>query len=251
MPSQVNGPYLLVPQNIGPPATITVRFLGPVFAGDLTQVSGISASLLRKDGSTTTLAFAIVAATPQQITAQYTFANAGEITSTGAYLLACTLAVPGGNLPAETITLFVASTYQNNPVLETSAWLAATSIIPQSPAAVAIPWVYVSASSSPYFSTPLLPYIAFDGANGPGTIDIWTPSQDSQFIVISDFKNLGSSSAPITLVASGTNTGTSTPWLLWDPSNPGSYTGTAHIADPSGQPVRLRASFARGLWLPW
>lgn len=243
------GAYLIVPSTIGPPATITVVFLAPVFAGDLTTVSGISATLQRRDGTTTTLAFTIVSATAQRITAQYEFIG-GELTTTGAYYLAFTLSVAGGSLPAETVTLYVASPFATTPKLETTAWIAATVAIPQGPTASSTEWVFISTASSPYLASPVTPYIAADTTGGPLEIDIWTPSNPGQFIVISDYKN-ESSLNPIRLVASGTNTGTSTPWLLWDPSSPGQYTGSAHIADPSGSPVRLRPSFTKGLWLPW
>lgn len=243
------GAFLIVPTNVGAPATLTVMLLAPVFAGDLTQVSALSGTLLRRDGTSTTLAFSVVSATAQRITAQYTF-QGGELTTTGAYYLALTAAVPGGNLPAETITVYVTSPYATSPKLETTAWLAATVAIPAAPAASATEWVFISTGSSPYLASPVTPWIAVDASGGSVTVDIWTPANPGQFVVVADYKAMAAVN-PIRVVASGTNSGTNTPWLLWDPSNPGSYTGSATINSPSGAPQRWRPSFTKGLWLPW
>lgn len=123
---------LRVPSNIGPPSTITIVFLSPWASGDLTLATGVTAIMKRQNGTSLTLGFAIVSATPSELVAQYAFVG-GEIVGTGAYSLAPTLTVPGGSLPAESVTMFVSSPWATPPKLTAESWVATTTAIAPQP----------------------------------------------------------------------------------------------------------------------
>lgn len=119
---------LIVPSTIAAPAAFTVSFYTPALGVNLTLVTAVQFQMLRYDGTTETLTAAIVSATPTELIAQYTFAG-GEITTTGAYKLAPQLAVPGGFLPAEPVTMMVTSPFSSSPKLQDQAWVTASSTI--------------------------------------------------------------------------------------------------------------------------
>ena len=123
---------LVIPSTIAAPACITVAFYTPSLGFDLTTVTGVAFQVLRHDGTTTSFAATIVSATQTELVAQYQFVG-GEITTTGAYLLAPQLSVPGGFVPAETVTMVVSSPFQAAPKLTAEAWVTASSKIGATP----------------------------------------------------------------------------------------------------------------------
>ena len=119
---------LIIPSNIAAPTAFTVRFYAPALGFDLTSVSAVQFAVLRHDGTTTTWVATIVSQTQTEIVAQYFFVG-GEITTTGAYLLAPQLSVSGGFIPGETISCVVRSPFQCTPKLEGQSWVSASSLI--------------------------------------------------------------------------------------------------------------------------
>lgn len=119
---------LLIPKDIGPPATITIIYRSPTFSADLTTVTAVTLNVTRQNGTTTTWEAVIVAATEVELVAQYIFSDVGEIDGTGPYAIRTTLTVPSGTFPTQGITAFIGDFI--TPKLEDSAWLAATAIIP-------------------------------------------------------------------------------------------------------------------------
>jgi hypothetical protein len=119
---------LLIPKDIGPPATITIIFRSPTFSADLTAVTAVTLNVTRQNGTTAVWEAVIVAATEVELVAQYVFTGTGEIDGTGPYAIRSVLTVPPGTFPAQGITAFVGDFI--TPKLEDSAWLAATAIIP-------------------------------------------------------------------------------------------------------------------------
>lgn len=123
---------LTVPSTIAAPAAFTVVFFTPALGFDLTTVSAVAFQMLRRDGTTATLNAVIVSKTQTELVAQYQFAG-GEITTTGAYLLAPQLTVPGGWVPAETVTMMVTNPWFGSPKLQGQAWVVASALIPGNP----------------------------------------------------------------------------------------------------------------------
>src|ERR1017187_9180862 len=97
---------LIVPSTIAAPAAFTVVFYTPALGFDLTTVTAVAFQMLRRDGTMATMAASVVSKTQTELIAQYAFVG-GEITTTGPYLLAPQLSVPGGFIPAETVTMMV------------------------------------------------------------------------------------------------------------------------------------------------
>lgn len=230
---------IVVPSNIGAPATLTFTFLAPAFAVDLTSVTAVSLSMLRRDGSQTTLDCTIVAATPSQLVAQYEFADAGEITSTGAYALQPLLSVPGGTLPVETISMFVSSPFANMPKLETTAWIGVTSTI-ATPGPSRQGWATpLTNADSPYTLSVLFPWVPVDLSDGAVSATLWEAS-DGQNIVLVDYLNAAGSGA-LTLNAAGDQ-------LL--PQGDGTFDSSLVLSTP-GFMLRLKYSASLGCWLEW
>lgn len=123
---------ITVPSNITAPAAVTILFYTPALGFDLTTVTAVAFSMLRRDGTTATLTGAIVSKTQTELIAQYAFVG-GEITTTGAYLLAPQLTVPGGWIPAETVTMMVTSPWMGTPKLQGQAWVVASALVPGTP----------------------------------------------------------------------------------------------------------------------
>jgi hypothetical protein len=228
---------LIVPETITSPAGFTIIFKAPTFAVDLSTVTAAHVNVLRRDGSSDSWELELVSATPSELVAQYTFGtNEDEITSTGMYYLSPVLEVPGGNVPAETISLFVTAASQFSPKLEATSWIAATSRI-LSLGPVKSEWVRLTSEDSPYQAVATSPWLALDLSDAPITVTLWEGS-DGDAVVLSDFFNEAGSNA-LTLSASGTQ---EVPLL------DGSF-GASQTYNTPGFVLRLKLS--DGLWLPW
>lgn len=225
---------LIVPINAAAPTAITLRFLSPVFGPDLTAVTAVTAGMLRRDGSQVTLTLTIVSATSRELVAQYTFAGAGELTTTGAYYLAPHLALPGGQIASETIPLFVAGPFAAIPQLSTDAWLLATVPIP-SGGAVRTGWVDVSSS---IVASPYGPHMALDLRTAPISVTLW-PALDGDICDLSDVYNAASSHALTLIGAAGQ--------LV--PVGDGSYAASA-TRSTAGFVLRLRYRASSTSWIP-
>lgn len=175
---------LFVPFNIQAPAAITITFRSPVWGCDLTTVTGINLNVLRRDGSTAVWVMSQVSSTPLELVAQYVFTNTGEITTSGLYTLAPQLAVQGGILPADTISMFVA-TSTAVPKLEDTAWISATSVVSTSSPIKHI-WKRVTPADSPYTASPIFPWVIFDLTTAPITCTLWS-ANDGDMVVLDDY----------------------------------------------------------------
>lgn len=231
---------LIVPLNISAPSTFTIVFQRGIFCADLTTVTAITFDVLRRDGSTTSLIGTVVAATSNSLVAQYTFSG-GELTGTGAYYLAPVLSVPGGAIPAETITMIVDTPFTCQPQLETTAWLAATAAINTGPLPGS--WFKVSPLNAPYTATRMTPFIATDLRASGVVVTLWT-ANDGDSVVFSDIYAAASGGHPLVLNgASGQLVPTGT-------ASPGAYSSSgAFTAFTSG--LRLKYSAALNSWLQW
>src|SRR6185312_15644515 len=87
-----------VPSNAGPPVNLTLRIKAPVWGPDLTLATGVSSVVRRQDGTTATWTWAIVTAERGVLVAQYAL-QAGDLTGTGPYQIAPSVAVQGGPWP--------------------------------------------------------------------------------------------------------------------------------------------------------
>jgi hypothetical protein len=123
---------ITVPSTIAAPAAFSVLFYTPALGFDLTTVTAVTFQMLRRDGTTATLTVTIVSKTPTELLAQYAFVG-GEITTTGAYLLAPQLTVPGGWVPAETVTMMVTNPWYGSPKLQGQSWVVASALVAGTP----------------------------------------------------------------------------------------------------------------------
>jgi hypothetical protein len=214
---------LVVPSTIAAPAAFSITFYTPALGFDLTTVTAVQFQMLRRDGTTSTLTAAIVSKTPTELLAQYAFVG-GEITTTGAYLLAPQLTVPGGWIPAETVTMMVTSPWQGTPKLQGQSWVTASALVAGTPY---VPiWTRVTygaelvASGSPYSIPTGLTGNAVNVNAGNVTADVVKGSFDGEvkrfistsltsppstnlFVLQSNLPNLyyaGNSGSPASLV---------------------------------------------------
>lgn len=227
---------LIVPSTIGAPSTLTIVFQRGLITADLSQVTGVTFNVLRRDGTTTALTAAIVSAIPSELVAQYTFMG-GEITTTGTYYIAPTLAVSGGTVPAETVTMLVTSPFAAQPQLETTAWLAATSAVLAGPATPL--WFQASPAGSPYTLTRVTPYVALDLRTGAITANLWQ-ANDGDEVTFGDPYAAVSSGHSLTLNGAASQN---------VPSGAGTYTASGSFTTTSAFPLRLKFSAALGAWL--
>lgn len=160
---------LYIPSNITAPAAIQVTLQSPVFGPDLTTVTGVSFGVVRRDGTTTTWAASIVSATSSQLVARYTFTGIGEITSTGVYILAPQLTLPGGRVPAESVTVFVATPSAVQPQTETTAWVLASSNL--APSSTHFDWAAPATGSGAL--SAFYPYVPLDLRGGSLAFTLW------------------------------------------------------------------------------
>jgi hypothetical protein len=229
---------LIVPQNIGAPTTITVRFKSPAISADLTTVTAIAFNVLRRDGTTTQFIASIISATTSELVAQYAFQGAGEITSTGAYYLQPSLSVPGGEIPAETVTMFVTSPYQGQQKVETEAWLLATSLVAGQPPRGA--WQQYVAGDSPLVLSPQAPWVSLDLRGGPISATLWAPNDGDPIIIADTYAASGSSNFSL-------NSGDASRAI---PSGLGTFAQSATYSTP-GFTLRLKYYKQGGQWLLW
>lgn len=230
---------IVIPSNIGAPATLTFTFLAPAFAVDLTTVTAVTLGMLRRDGTQAVLTATIVAATPSQLVCQYEF-EGGEITSTGTYALQPLLAVPGGSLPVESIAMFVSTPFANMPQLETTAWLASTSII-TTPGPTRSTWATpLDNDGSPYVLSVLFPWVPVDLSGGDVAATLWE-ALDGQCIVIADYQHEAGSGGTLTLTGAEDQ-------LL--PVGDGTFDDSVTYSTP-GFVLRLKYSAALSAWLEW
>jgi hypothetical protein len=187
---------LVVPSTILDPATLTVRFKSPIFGPDLTTVTAVVASVLRKDGTTTSWTFTIVSSTPAELVAQYA-PQVGDITGTGVYYLGPQLQIPGGLVPTETIALFVGGPYNTSPQLEADAWIAATVRTP-SLGPVKQAWVTVTAADSPHAASPFSPWLALDLSSGAVAVTLWSGTEGDAVVLADTHHNAATHNATIT-----------------------------------------------------
>lgn len=225
---------LIVPQTAQAPTTLTIRFLSPVFGPDLTLITAVTANLLRRDGTTTSLTLSIVSATQRELIAQYQFAG-GEITTTGAYYLAPLLALQGGQVSSETVALFVAGPYSAIPRLETDAWIMGTVPIP-SLGPIRSTWVDVSSSIT---ASAFAPHMALDLRTTPISVALW-PAQDGDIAVFSDVFNAAAAHNFTAAAAAGQTV----------PVGDGTFAASA-TRSTNGFQLRLRYRKSSTSWLPW
>lgn len=228
---------IVIPSTIAAPASITLLFKNPVFGPNLSLATEVTASVLRRDGTTASFTFTIVSATPSELVAQYTFAP-GDITITGMYYLAPSLTVPGGSVPGETISMFVASPFSTQSRLQQDVWIMATTPI-ASLGPVRQNWTLVTPAQSPYAGHPFSPWIALDLSTGAITVTLWH-GLDGDSVVISDVMH---AAATHNATVNGTD-GQQIPSLA------GAY-ATSQTYSTSGFSLRLKYSTATSLWMPW
>jgi hypothetical protein len=226
---------ILVPQTAVFPTTITLHFKSPVFGPDLSTVTAVAAGLLRRDGTSTSLAFTIVSANTRELVAQYTFQGAGEITTTGAYFLAPTVAVQGGTIAAETVPVFVGGPYNAIPQLEQDCWLLATVPIP-SAGPVRSTWVDVTSS---IVASPFGPHMALDLRTTPISVTLWT-AIDGDLATFTDVFN-GAAGHNFTVIGAAGQT---------VPVGDGTFAASA-VRNTNGFTLRLRFRKATNSWLVW
>lgn len=222
---------LIVPQSISAPATFTVTFTAPYFGVDLTSVTAVAFKMLRKDGTSTTLQGTIIFSVPGELVVQYQFSG-GEITSTGLYYLTPMLSVPGGQIPATSIALMVQANNLLAPVLEDSAWIAATSPVNGAPSKLT--WNVVTPGVSPLLGLALSPWFACDLRTGNCSVQLWV-ANDGDNLFVSD-----------AYVVAGANQVT---LLAGTPQ--GFLPGGGSFLVPSSYPFRMKYSTALGGWVRW
>lgn len=118
-----------------------------------------------------------------------------------------------------------------------------------------IAWTVVTSSMSPYQMNPIPPggdapitiAIAYDTRTGPGEILFYSSPQDGAVVVLADPFNLSSAGNTIML---GTQNPLADPDFE-DPSNPGSYGVTGHIANPNGRGAKWKYSKQLNIWILW
>jgi len=224
----------VVPLNIGPPSTLTFRFLSPLIGPDLTTTSAVNLNVVRRDGSTATWACTIVSATQSELVAQYTFTGL-ELNTTGAYQLQPLLTVPGGLVPSKGMTLFVTSVAASQARTEESAWLVATSQVP-SPGPVKNGWGTVATGT--YAASALAPWIPVDLSGGSAAIQLWD-ALDGETVVIADYKH---NAATHNLTVSSAYADI--------PAGDGTFASSATFAT-NGIVLRWKYNLALGAWLEW
>lgn len=223
---------LVVPSDVASPSSLTISILRPPLAVDLTDVTAVSLSVLRRDGTTTTYACNILSATASEIILQHVF-QPGDITSTGLYYLAPRLSVPGGTIAAETVPMMVSTPFATNPLYETSAWLATTS---GSPGAgnVFNSWMPVT---SPYVASPAAPWLLLDLRTAGTTVTLWSGVDGEEVHLVDTYSN--GATHPLTLNATATQ-------LV--PAPAGSY-GASASWNTSGFTLNLKYSAALTAWV--
>lgn len=230
---------LVVPLNARAPTTFTLRILSPLFGPDLSTVSLVTAGLLRRDGSSTSVTFTIVSQTTKELVAQYTIAG-GEFTTTGAHYLAPQLTLSSGVVPTETVPIYVGGPYNCTPQLSQDAWVIVTVPIPSlGPGSATHGWKSLQASQSPYSCSPLSPWVALDLTTGAISAELW-PARDGDSVVFCDVKN-AASSHNFTLNAGADQS---------VPQGDGTYDDSV-VYSNAGFTVRLKFRAVDGLWIPW
>jgi hypothetical protein len=174
---------ITVPSTIAAPAAFSVLFYTPALGFDLTTVTAVQFQMLRRDGTTATLTATIVSKTPTELLAQYQFVG-GEITTTGAYLLAPQLTVPGGWIPAETVTMMVTNPWYGSPKLQGQSWVVASALVagtPYVPIWTRTPFgAELVHAGSPYAIAIGLTANAVNLNTGPVTADVVNGSFDGE-----------------------------------------------------------------------
>lgn len=225
---------IIVPQNAVAPTTITLTFKSPVFGPDLTTVTAITAGLLRRDGTQTSLTFTIVSATTRELIAQYTFVG-GELTTTGAYYLGPLLACLGGQIPSETVALAVVGPFNAIPRLESDAWIMGTVPV-QSLGPIKGTWVIIATATT---ASPYGPCMAVDMRTASLAVTLWS-ANDGDVADLSDVYVAASGVRIFTLNgAAGQGV----------PKGDGTFPASANFTTP-GFALRLRYSKTLSAWLP-
>ncbi len=224
---------LRVPETITAPSTLLLVLQAPTFAVNLETVTGVSLSVVRRDGTTDTWVCAIVSATPRELIAEYAFTGGDEISGTGMYRLSPVLEVQGGSVPAESLSLFVGPCL---PQLEATSWVVGTVAVPSLGPAQS-KWVTVTGDDSPYTAIATSPWLALDLSGGSIIVNLWTGA-DGDAVVLTDYLH-GAESNPLTLVAASGQT---------LPVGDGSFASEVGYT-ASGFSLRLK--LMGDAWLPW
>lgn len=233
---------LIIPQNIAPPSGITIVIKAPVWAVDLTTVTAVTLGVLRQDGSQATWNATILSATTYELVAQY-IPQAGDITTSGAYYVQGQCSVPGGIAPTETIALWVATPWNCNPKLETSCWLATTTTLAAQGAWSTALWRTIVSAQSPFQASPFQPWLNVDLTLGGLGIDLWTPAQGGDIVIVSDLTGKVGVGGTLTI----------TPSAGWEvPTGaPGAY-GSSFSSTSAGVVVRWKAQTGSpNRWIAW
>ncbi len=225
---------LRVPETITAPSTLLIAFEAPTFAVNLETVTAVELRVLRRDGTADIWECDIVSATPREMLVEYAFTGGDEISGTGMYRLSPILTVPGGNVPAESLSLFVGPCL---PQLEATSWIVGAVNVPSLGPSRG-EWVALSEAESPYAAIAVAPWLALDLSDGDISVSLWSGT-DGDSVVLTDYLNEAGSGGDLILTAIGGQ-------LL--PVGDGTYAEEVTYDTPG---FSLCLKLMGDQWLPW
>lgn len=228
----------IVPNTAGPGAYLTLKVYSPTFGLDLTTVTALSTLMQRRDGSTATLNWTIIAASGSLLVAQYAFVGT-EFTGTGAYNLGPILAAPGGNnVPCRSVLMFVTTPFKcDNPTNEAQTWVAASSQVSPTSSAQRQQWNLLNLANQ--VPSPFAPFNKVDSSGGALVLPLWAPT-DGDLFVLSDYKGHAAAHNVTINPSAGFQV----------PTGVGTFGGTV-VQNVNGFILRWKADATEGLWIPW
>lgn len=230
----------VVPNTAGPGAYLTLRVRSPVYGVDLTTVTALSTGMLRNDGSSATLQWSIMGSTAEELLAQYAF-QGNEFTGTGLYRLYPQLSVPGGTVETYSLGMLVSAPHLlSQPVNEEVTWLAVSSKVAPTSAAVSQAWtLYDAAVQGAYTLSPFQPWVKTKSAAGALALTLWAPN-DGDIVILNDYLATAGAHSQTLIASAGTQI----------PTGLGTY-GPSNVNSTPGLIQRLKWHKSDSLWTAW